>query len=483
MKNYIYVRIKKALEVTLEMCDWLKIYEGQLLEQENINVLAEFQDFVIKLGEYLEKKYENPEKLIGILEKICEFVYQISIEGVDSDFLEKLLECVYTMNKILEKEPIEKTKILFLPYKASMWDSFESIYETAVKDEGVEVTVMPIPYYEKCDEKKILKNEAAMFKVNTVDYREFDMEKYCADIIYIHNPYDDKNKVTQLAKEFYSENIKRYTKLLVYVPYYISGMYKNEYRIIEKILLPGSQNSDIVICQSEIQKEIYKKYGVDSEKYIVLGNPKFDVLVNYIKNNKNEDIRKRMGLKNRKTILLNTSITYFLKKIKWISVYKNFFDKCSIKDINIIWRPHPLLEATVKSMRPELYEEFVDFCNEISKLENVYIDKLGTPVESMAVADGLISDYSSLIYQFYVTGKPIYSVDGAIKYRDEGILIFDYYDVYLKSQGMKIDEFVDMIIKGNDEKKHIRDEMNKKYEYLTDGCVGWRIYNEVLSRL
>lgn len=41
-----------------------------------------------------------------------------------------------------------KKEILFLPYKASMWDSLESIWRAAQAGRACHVVVVPIPYVE-----------------------------------------------------------------------------------------------------------------------------------------------------------------------------------------------------------------------------------------------------------------------------------------------------------------------------------------------
>ena len=38
---------------------------------------------------------------------------------------------------------------VFLPYKASMWDSLESIWQAADEDPDCDAYVIPIPYYDK----------------------------------------------------------------------------------------------------------------------------------------------------------------------------------------------------------------------------------------------------------------------------------------------------------------------------------------------
>lgn len=52
-------------------------------------------------------------------------------------------------NKIIYELPDGKKEILFLPYKASMWDSLESVWQAAVDSEECEVYVVSIPYFDK----------------------------------------------------------------------------------------------------------------------------------------------------------------------------------------------------------------------------------------------------------------------------------------------------------------------------------------------
>lgn len=59
------------------------------------------------------------------------------------------------MNK---EESSKKIKVAFFPYKISMWDSLESIWEAADRDESCECQVIPIPYYSKTQMGRLKKN-------------------------------------------------------------------------------------------------------------------------------------------------------------------------------------------------------------------------------------------------------------------------------------------------------------------------------------
>ena len=57
----------------------------------------------------------------------------------------------------------------------------------------------------------------------------------------------------------------------------------------------------------------------------------------------------------KKVILYNTSVTALLQHdekmlVKMRSVFETFRE--SVEDVALLWRPHPLIKATIESMRP-----------------------------------------------------------------------------------------------------------------------------------
>ena len=115
------------------------------------------------------------------------------------------------------------SQILFLPYKASMWDSMESVYLFAVQDPSCEALVMPITYFERKEDLSFGEaiNERDKFPSSIPLVEEsFPFEEERPDVIYIHNPYDDWNYVSAVHPRYYSENLKKFTENLVYIPYF-----------------------------------------------------------------------------------------------------------------------------------------------------------------------------------------------------------------------------------------------------------------------
>lgn len=82
---------------------------------------------------------EDAYSIISILEEYCETVFQI-YEALNCNLfckskVYKLLKRKLTkLENSIKNEISTKIEIVFLPYKASMWDSFESIYFAAKED-------------------------------------------------------------------------------------------------------------------------------------------------------------------------------------------------------------------------------------------------------------------------------------------------------------------------------------------------------------
>lgn len=341
------------------------------------------------------------------------------------------------------KEEHFKKEMVFLPYKASMWDSLESVWRAAYEDkDNCLAYVIPIPY---CDRNpdgtaKEWHCERDLFPkdVPTLDWQEVDLKTMHPDVIFFHYPYDDCNRVTSQSSEFYSSNLKECADKLVYIPYFVLEEPKFDYddpdkeqevmdgedRLSNFILEPGVINADYTIVQSEEVKRVYvnvldrytdvgKEYW---EKHILgLGSPKFDKVMN----SRKEDldipetwinlIHKPDGTW-KKIIFYNISLTTFLKEEKQHlekirSVLRKF--RTVSEDIVLLWRPHPLMKATMSSMHPELFAEYEGIVDKYRQEGWGIYDDTADLNRAITLSDGYYGDWSSVVQLYEKTGKPI----------------------------------------------------------------------------
>jgi len=350
-----------------------------------INLLADCQDSAVNIGEFIEEMCGENTKTVGLLTEFSEMLYKASTEinnetsrdKFTSPLQDKLRLIKNSVNNELKPNKIE---IAFFPYKASMWDSLESIYLAAKDDPACDAYVVPIPYYDRLPGGAFgqMHYEGREYPSNipVADWQSYNLEERRPDVIFVHNPYDANNYVTSVHPNFYCERLKNLTDCLVYVPYFVSAGDKVGEHFCT---LPGTLYAHKVIVQSESIRQDYIKhfkefekknncravFGKPEDKFVALGSPKFDKAIN----SKPEDftlppewqrlIMKPDGTKKR-VFFYNTTIASilagdekYLQKIRYVlGVFRNE------PDVVLLWRPHPLNEATYQAMRPRLLDEY-----------------------------------------------------------------------------------------------------------------------------
>lgn len=390
------------------------------------DILSQCQDCAIHIGESIEKSEGDGIKAVSYLEVYCEQLYQMSTT-LDKKKLKRLkiqmdesIRCVEY--EIEEKIPLDKKKIVFMPYKASMWDCMESIWEAAAEDKECNVYVVPIPYYEKNSDGSLKKlcYDGKQFPeyVPIISYEEFSIEIEHPDIIYIHNPYDGANYVTSVHPDYYSSELKKYTNLLIYVPYYFCGdgplpeAHQN---------LPAYQNIDKIIVQDKVKADSLSEH-VNEDKIVVIGSAKVDRILK-LNRRKTEILEKdipqewKKKIGDKKVILFNVSISGLLQNSKYaIDKIRYILSEFEIRDdIVLLWRPHPLLEATLYSMRSELYEEYIEIKNLFLEKQNGIYDETGDAAIAAVISDAYLGEASSsLVHYFGVLGKPVFYINWSV---------------------------------------------------------------------
>lgn len=411
---------------------------------ENLaEVFAQCQDAAFQIGTYLETFGEQYCPLVEILEDYCEKVYQMSISTSNASICRKLSKKIRKQldglkGRIQCEMPEDRKEVVFLPYKASMWDSLESVWRAADEDENTDAYVIPIPYYDKNPDGSFREEhyEGDLYPeyVPVTRYDEYDFEGRRPDMIFIHNPYDGFNYVTSVHPFFYSENLKRFTDRLVYVPYFILEEIDPENQDAVKgmehfCISQGVIHADKVIVQSENMKKIYvnvltdfvkERTGEDTREYwkkkiLGLGSPKLDKVMSTRKDDVAvpDEWRKVIEKEDgswKKIILYNTSVQALLdhrdkmnRKIK--DVLRVF--KENREEVALLWRPHPLIEATIQSMRLEGGEEYREIV-EAYRAEGWGIyDDTAELDRAIALSDAYYGDGSSVVQLCQERGMPV----------------------------------------------------------------------------
>lgn len=422
--------------------------KGQLIDE----LLMNCQNCAIQIGNEIEQSEGEGTRTVKLLEDYCECLYLCTLPEYchKGNAIYRELEMVISdVEKSFQAEiPVDKLKVVFLPYNASMWDSLESIWIAARDDENCEAYVVPIPYFDKNPDGSFsqmhYEGKELPEYVPVTDWQTFRMEKEKPDVIYFHNPYDEYNYVTSVHPDYYSSELKKHTDMLVYIPYFIAmGDVKEHF--CDTI---GVFNANKVIVQSEQVMDTYKKVFVNTigilakeeeektgihntqywdklqemadDKFLALGSPKFDK----IHSTKREDAEKYLPEEwykkiyytddegevcRKKVVLYNTSIQALLDnkdmandKLRY--VFNTFKQK---EDVVLWWRPHPLNATTIQAMVPNLVSEYNLLVEEYKGAGFGIYDDTADMHRAIAVSDAYYGDYGSVPELYKETGKPM----------------------------------------------------------------------------
>lgn len=398
--------------------------------------LVQCQESAIVLGTYMDALGEEYSHLVHTLEDYCENIYQLSENLSDENVCRKLFKKIQKQltslhNNIKYDMPEDRKEVVFLPYKASMWDSLESVWKAADADKNTDAYVIPIPYYDKNPDGSFREEhyEGDLYPryVPITRYDEYDLEARRPDMIYIHNPYDECNHVTSVHPYFYSKNLRNYTDKLVYIPYFIlSEIEPDDQGSIDGMkhfcFTPGTIYAHQVIVQSEKMRQIYiseymkaaRDMGLSGEhvdraflekKFLGLGSPKLDKVLN----TKKEDLEipaewlrviERPDGSWKKIVFYNTSVSALLhydEKMlrKMESVFEIF--KENRDKVALLWRPHPLIQATIESMRPQLWAAYQKMVERYREEGWGIYDDTADMDRAVVISDAYYGDRSSVV--------------------------------------------------------------------------------------
>ena len=481
---------QQILNIVKSLKKMHEIMKGQE-QQQSQDELVKCQESAIIVGNAIEKTEGEGTEAVELLEEYCEKVYEKSralVEGQQSiETDEQMIRLLDRISESIEKIPFSY-EIVFLPYKYSMWDCMESIWMAAKEDTRCKCRVIPIPYYE-CEMGSGIRYcyEGEMFpeNIDIVDYRDYDLQTEKPDVIFVHNPYDNCNYVSQIDPAYFSDKLVNITNMLVYVPYYIAGSYGKKggwFQLMAE--LPGVSNANRIIVQAEAQKNAMIAAGIPEKKLLLLGQPKFDKAVRLNKEEYRNVSKWSKQIKDQKVFLLNSSIEYLLgDTFRWFQVIDNVIKTVlSMEKVVLLWRPHPLLEATIRSMRPDIYDRYLELKATMSASERIIVDETKDAYEAMALSDALISDYSSIIFQYIATKKPVYVMNGDKASKENVIVTCDYYEAYLESE-MELSEFVGLVIRGDDPKAELRYNTMADSVVNMDGTSGEKVFYHIMGEL
>ncbi|MFV0518823.1 MAG: hypothetical protein ACK5LY_00985 [Lachnospirales bacterium] len=181
-----------------------------------MQLLGQCQDAICSVYDFIVEIEGDENLVLNELSDYYKIVYEIYSDLESGQNLnyrntsKRLRKFLLNIENSIKNNIEIRREIVFLPYKASMWDSLESVWEKMSIEPNCDTYVIPIPYYNRNSDGTLgdLHYEADRMpdKVKVEKYDDYDFKKRKPDEIYIHNPYDGRVLIKD-RKKYYCTKI------------------------------------------------------------------------------------------------------------------------------------------------------------------------------------------------------------------------------------------------------------------------------------
>lgn len=382
----------------------------------------EAQQLAIDLGTMLEKLRGEGLYTVSLLERYCEELYSFSLGEISSGELEKTLD---EIDEAVDTEIAGKKDVVFLPVLASEWKYFEPYHESCVNEEDTVVHVIPLPYYFKdydgSAKRVCYEGEEFPEYINVEDYREVSLELLCPEIIYIQNPYDNENPVFSISRDFYSNELRKVSEKIVYIPPVSTADYSDEesreYRNMNYYVdMPGVLRADEIRLNSSSVRDMYIKKLTD-----FVGDKYRDIIEKKITFTQFSEPRKYEEGNKKKILFVNSIGRFFEKDIDVISKLKSVLElfKDNAKSIDVKWYIYPAVNKDhLEEVLSKLPEEKRTQLDTLMKEYSDYAVELGNErLDYHKLAEGFdayYGDVSPVMRHFQCEKKPVMLINYGI---------------------------------------------------------------------
>ncbi len=306
----------------------------------------------------------------------------------------------------------DRKEAVFFLYRSCYWSSMQPMLEEVLNLEW-DAYVIPLPVYDRDGKGGFtqihLNTEGYPEWLPLTDFREYDLADRLPERIYIQNPFDPCSETVSFPQAFYSSELKKYTKELIYVsPFTLpdpdEGDLCTQQTMRYFVTVPGLVHADRVIVSSEGWKTQYVRRltlmaGEETEQ---IWQKKIEV--------RNPAPAPQPDEERQKVILYYTGLgtlleygTELLQKIR-----RNFdvFAEAG-EQIALLWRPDPLIERELPGLDPQLWDAFVSLRDEYLQMQIGSYDDESAPEVLAGFADAYYGDPGSMVCLFMEQGKPV----------------------------------------------------------------------------
>lgn len=308
----------------------------------------------------------------------------------------------------------KKIRIVFVCNRPSVWGALKTVYKALTEDPLFEPLIVTIPQYnpdnpdgyddEGADDFFAAYHPIRGFDPETKTYRS--LKDLNPDVVFFQVPYDSLRE-----KRYRSYKVCKYAKI-AYISYFsiIPDAVSDTQTISTCYPVGFLKNTSYLYAQNwweaDFIQSLLKGDSRRAPQLVITGFPKYDEMQGNcptesgVWNFPEKENHFRVLWTPRWTTNEN-ACHFFAYKDKLAAYCEEH------ADVDFVFRPHP--QAWIEYRKTG---EFTDSQRRVLEAQyaqspNMAIDNQKAYIETFFSSDCLISDSSSMIFQYYVTGKPI----------------------------------------------------------------------------
>jgi hypothetical protein len=421
---------------------------------------------------YLQYILSEPslKRLTAVYHKIIHFYFPV-----------RLKKTKYLQNKkLLSLKNKSEIRIAFILLLDSNW-KYDSVYKVFENQKGFSPIVIICPF--------------VTYGENKMQMELLKAEEFCRQKGYnFFSTWDDENGIWKDFKKILSPDIVFFSSphnhskkeycinnfldtLTCYVPYSIRTDH------LTQLQFNGDFHQLIWInfYETDIHKKIAEKFADNRGSNVeVVGYPTLDIL--------KKSRKKNLG--KRKTIIWAPHWTIpksELNRSCFLDYYDYFLNLANNfkNELEIILRPHPLLKLTLYELDGWGKERTDKYFETWETTSNLWINE-GDYIDLFINSDLIVHDSVSFLSEYLVTGNPaIYTkreVDLDPPFNEFGEICLNAHYVCRNQQQLNA-KLVDVLFKGSDPKKQMREKIVQKYLIINKDLSSNNILKTIVNKL
>lgn len=309
----------------------------------------------------------------------------------------------------------QRRRVVFVAQNGHSWPCMASTYAAFAADPAWEAVVVALPWNYQAllatgrrDEAERIFQFLTEKKIPHVRWDQFELRSQYADLVFLQNPYDPTRPTGWSAAD-----LVRAGHRLCYVPYSIETGTDLEETIFQ-FDMRLHQYAWAIFARSEAHRAVFDDQCTAGGRHVIVsGHPKFDLTEGEGAAQPDPALLAFAG--GRKLVLWTPHFdvridgsrfgSSFSTVGRWWKFLPDEFERR--QDMAFVIRPHPSFFAIMEKRGIFTRAELDAFEARCASAGNILLHRSPDYFGALAAADAIVSDLSSLLFEFGISGKPV----------------------------------------------------------------------------